>query len=361
MLESFHLGRSGALIESSWKEKISTAEKLMGQAPQRELRPELLGDRMRLDLQWNGENLGVFTAGRTFVPVEFPDTITPELARALEDFRALGCPLPKASLRFRAGLGELKGLWIDTANVEVKKLLDEGDWLSGLLERHWIVEVGQKRKAVYPVQGGGRMLRLDEAPALPWFPSFSNENAELPLLSHVSLFSQPGREVNRALIVAGLELLEEASHGKKMSWAEWGSGCGNLTAPFAMALGTEGWASESDPVAADCLSINAKEFFPGIATSPAFADGKPESLAAAGAREIWIVDPPRSGFPQLLGALRHAKPKPLWVLAYHCHEDGLKADTMALQDAGYKLHAWSGIDAFPATPHLEVASIWRLP
>ncbi|MBS1983941.1 MAG: hypothetical protein JST16_07190 [Bdellovibrionales bacterium] len=351
MLESFQVGRSAAFVDACWLEKNALALRALGQPSLRQMRPEVIGDRTRMDLQWNGQALGIFTPGRDFTPVRSPDTCSPTIAAMLTEFSESGFPLTVASLRFRSGLQGERGLWIDAANEDIKSLLDEKNWLMGRLERGWVVEIGQKRKHV------ARTLKLEPAPALCWLPSFDANNDEIPLRSHIALFSQPGPEVNRALIAAGFELLDEASL-EQCTWAEWGAGYGNLSAAFASRLGTRAWSSEVDEVASNLLAQNAQEFFAGVQTGRARAETSPAGFAAQA--QLWIVDPPRSGFAELFRTLVGAEQRPRHVLAYHCHSEGLTKDTHILREAGYKLLAWSSVDAFPATPHHEVISIWRL-
>lgn len=357
MLESFRLARSAALVDACWQEKTAATRRLLGQEALRLMRPEVIGDRTRFDVQWNGSDLGLFATGRSFVRLDEPDTPSPAILEMIADLRATPMPLKRASLRLRSGHDGSRGLWIDAANEDVKKLLDDGTWLATFLEKNWTLEIGQKHKAVARKGAGG--WGLEPATPKPWLASFDKNNDELPLLSLVSLFSQPGPEVNRSLIAAGFELCDE-SGALPSTWAEWGAGYGNLSAAFASQWGTSGWASEWDPRAAELLESNAKQFFPGVRTSRAAADDHDATSEREGmAASMWLLDPPRSGFGELLRGIPHLKTPPEWVLSYHCHAQGLERDTELLRAANYRLRAWSSVDAFPATPHHEVITLWR--
>lgn len=362
MNESFHLARSENLVTACLLEKLALSRRLLGKPELRSMTPEVIGDRARLDLQWKDGVLGVYAAHRTLRAVVDPDTANPAIAEMMRELLADPLPIGTASLRFRAGVGGIRGLWIDAANEDIKRILDEGKWATRQLAKGWTVEVGQKRKHIVRNDSKESGLGLAPAPALPWLPSFDLNNEEIPLLSHVALFSQPGPEVNRALIAAGFELLDEAGlHA--LPWAEWGAGYGNLSAAYASRLGaSKGWASEFDPSAAALLETNAREFCAGLRTSRASADDRSLESEEEGARaKLWIIDPPRSGFASLLMTLKDSATPPEWVLAYHCHHEGLAKDSEALKEAGYSLRAWSSVDAFPATPHHEVVSMWRRP
>lgn len=360
MLESFHLQRSEALINACWQEKTALTRRQLGLAPTRLMRPEVIGDRSRLDLLWNGKELGVYTPGRSFLRVDFPDTVSAGIARMMQDFLDSKCPLDRAGIRFRSGKDDLNGLWIDTANENIRKILESGTWLEGFLAKGWTLEIGQKRKQVVAVSGdSGRAVTL--APATPhcWLPSFDENNEEIPLESLVALFSQPGPEVNRALIATGFELLED-HHVGKVTWAEWGAGYGNLSAAYASKLGMQGWVSEFDPTAAELLEANAQKFFPKLKRERAAANDRDSATeTAAQNADLWLIDPPRSGFAELLWTLKELPQTPRWVMAYHCHHEGLSKDNQALKECSYSLKAWSSVDAFPATPHHEVISLWE--
>jgi len=355
MLASFFLQDYPGEIDALWREKNFLSSEILRQGPLRQLRPECIGDRSRLDLMWNGTQLGI--RGRSqgeesydFHPIHNPDSVNPLIAEMMKTFEERKPKLSLAQIRFRTGVGGIKGIWIDAANEQIKALLYEEKFLRSLMDDGWVVEMGQKHKAL--IQKEGR-LGLDLAPALNWLSSYDKNNAEIPLKSCISLFSQPGPETNRALIVAGFDLLDEA-HVKTLPWCEWGAGYGNLTAAYASRLGSEAWASELEPVAVSFLAQNAREFFPQVQTEEKIAVEVKENF------ELWLADPPRPGFPKLFTSLQNMTKKPKWVLLYHCHNAGLINDSRLLRDAGYDLFHWSSVDAFPATPHHEVIALWEL-
>jgi tRNA/tmRNA/rRNA uracil-C5-methylase (TrmA/RlmC/RlmD family) len=76
--------------------------------------------------------------------------------------------------------------------------------------------------------------------------------------------------------------------------------------------------------------------------------------------DLMLIDPPRSGFSDLLGSLPTLNTKPKWILALHCHKKGLLSDLPLIKSAGYRLLDWSATDIFPATPYQEHISLWSL-
>lgn len=357
MLESFHLGKNWEKIEDLWRQKNLISAEILGENPLRQMRPELIGDRRRLDLMWNGQALGI--RGRTradesfeFFPIEKPDTAPAEIHAMMEDWLEAKPALKLAQVRFRLGVQGERGLWLDIANLDIKNLLEESTFLRTLIEKNFIVEMGQKHKEVRLTDSGE--LEFAEATPRNWLASFDVHNQAIPLLATQSQFSQPGPEVNRALIATAFELLE-AQGVQVESWCEWGAGYGNLSAAFASKLGTtNAWSSEFEPHAARLLQINAEKFFPQVRVARQAAEGQnfPEA-------QLWLADPPRPGFPALFARLPSLAHKPQWILTFHCHQKGLISDCREIKNGGYELKHWSSVDAFPGTPHHEVISLWE--
>lgn len=358
MTEAFHLKENRSLIDAKWREKRLLASEVLGRDPDRSLQPDCTGDRLRLDLMWKEGHLGIRDANDGFTEIREPDSAHARIRGMMNLLVADPLPIARASLRFRYCVQEdLCGLWIDCSNEEIKGLKDEGEWLRrALTKRHWIVEAGQKGKE-FSLGSDGEII-FQEARPHAWLNSFDSNNDPVPLLSQVSLFSQPGHEVNRAMIACGFDLLETHLPSPPKSWAEFGSGYGNLTAAYASLYPeAKAWSSEIQAQAVDCLKINAQEFFPSVELQLTVA--KLEALNRK--TDLWILDPPRPGFPELLDGLG-ARPdlKPGHVLVYHCHSKGLIGDTARLKSLGYSLAGWSCVDAFPGTPYHEVISLWKL-
>lgn len=362
LLAPFYVSDNEALVASKWREKSLIASEILGFTPSRSLQPETLKDRVKLDLMYRDGMLGIRDRDDQFFEIKNPDTAALEIVEMMAEFLKNPPAVEKAQVRFRySKSGGHKGIWIDVSNVDIKKLKDEETWIRSYLAKGWIVEAGQKGKAfsiqVNEKNGPEGTLVFEEAPYLPWLDSFDANNDPIPLLSTINQFSQPGNEINRALIATGFELLYDYMDEIE-TWAEFGAGYGNLTAAFASLLdGRKAWTCEVQPQAVNCLNENAESYFPRVHQSHTAAklSWLPERA------DLWIIDPPRSGFPELFKELvDHPDKRPKFVLSYHCHSKGLLADTSLLKSMGYKLHDWSNVDAFPATPHHEVISLWKI-
>lgn len=359
MFASFQLEKHPDLVARELKTKLALASEIMGQSPLRVMAPELLFDRSRLDLMWNGEALGLRGPSDNIGGFEFftfpddVDTVDEQILNAIAVFKRDPPPLGLSQLRFRVSNSGQIGLWIDTANEEIKALMTERSWLTRSLERGWVIEAGQKRKEFIINESN---LSFFEARPQVWLPSFGLQGQEIPVESLIALFSQPGPEANRALISVLLDLADEHRLARSLRWVEWGAGVGNLSAPLFERFGASGAALEIEPAAVALLASNSERFFPGVSHDHGDAKHAPQLHAC----DLLVIDPPRSGFPELLQKIGTDKRKIPIILATHCHLKGLMSDSQILKSNGYKLQNWSFIDLFPATPHAENVSLWTL-
>ena len=268
-------------------------------------------------------------------------------------FVATQPPMGDAQVRFRIAPDGGRGLWIDLSRDGIQEMVLAGDWLAGLIDDGWIVELGQRGEEVVSGSEGPTLQ-----PAIPhaWLPAYSPQGEALPLECLVASFSQPGPLINRALVDAAGSLLD-AEGIDEASWCDWGAGYGNLTAWCARRLGPRGTALEADPRAFSLLQRNAARFFPGVS----LIHSRAESTDAPPTSDLWLIDPPRTGFAPLLARLPDLVQSPRHLLAFHCHEQGLESDAAALRAAAYQLQGWIAVNAFPGTDHLEIVSLWKSP
>lgn len=349
----------GALSASPFDEAVARAVVLLRRPPVACLSPAPRGGRSRMDLMWHEGRLGVRGPGAagawTFEPLGpgAREAAEPGVLVHLEAFVASAPPLGDTQVRVRCAPDGRAGLWLDLSRAGIAALLAEREWLSGRLAAGWTVEVGQRGEAVTLEHGAPAL-----GPITPhaWLPSWTPEGEPLALGCAVASFSQPGPAINRALLLASGRLLDAAGV-TTATWCEWGAGYGNLTAWLQRRLGPVGAALESDPRAVAFLRANALTHFPSVTVGQGVAGGsRPVDIPDA---EFWIIDPPRPGFAPLLRTLPARPRPPRGLLAWHCHERGLAADTRELAAAGYRLAAWIAVDAFPGTPFLEAVSLWE--
>jgi tRNA/tmRNA/rRNA uracil-C5-methylase (TrmA/RlmC/RlmD family) len=160
------------------------------------------------------------------------------------------------------------------------------------------------------------------------------------------------------MIAAGIDLLDSVSIPHQLKWMEWGAGCGNLSLAFCSRLGAQGISTELEGPAAHLLETNLKAFFPDRL---ALKKGALSRLERDWKSDLWLLDPPRSGFHQLVRQLHTVwgAPKPQWILLYSCHDKGLHADSGELRLAGFEVERYSLVDSFPGTPYVETISLWK--
>jgi tRNA/tmRNA/rRNA uracil-C5-methylase (TrmA/RlmC/RlmD family) len=322
----------------------------------------LIRDRTRMDLRWFKGQLGIQGAKKDsnfeseFFELKDPDTAHPGIIEMMTFFRNDPVPESLAQVRFRfhPESGN-SGIWLDTSNETIKLLLDDEAWIRRILKHGWVLEMGQKGKAV-TINTDGELEFKDSKP-LVWLDSYSFENEPIPLLSKISHFSQPGPEANRNLIAAAYDLLD-SFEVKTKSFAEFGAGYGNLTAALASAMKESSWASELDRDMSQSLEWNQKMFFSNVTVTQSKADSQVQQLNQF---DLCLIDPPRPGFSEFFAGLKKlTEGLPKYFLCCHCHTRGLLGDSQSLKSLSYKLLGWSSVDIFPATQHHEVLSLWEL-
>lgn len=363
MIESFFLANSADQIQKSWVEKNLLAAEIMGIDAHRKLRPELIGDRTRMDLMWFENKLGIRGPTKNndfkfdFFEMKNPDTAHPGIIEMMSFFRNDPLPESLAQIRFRFHpQSGNAGIWLDIANESIKNLLEEESWIRRLLKNNWSLEMGQKGKAATITDAGE--IEYQEAIPQPWMDSYTFENEPIELLSKIAHFSQPGPEANRNLIAAAYDLMDYFEV-KPKNFTEFGAGYGNLTAAIASGIKGSSWASELDRDMSLSLEINQKMYFKNVAVTQSKADSRIQKLQDF---DLCLIDPPRPGFADFFTGLKqlaaHSLPK--YFLCCHCHNRGLLSDSQSLKSLSYKLLGWSSVDIFPATLHHEVFSLWEL-
>lgn len=354
-MESYHLGAHPTQVAQWREQKYAEREQVLGKAALRQHAPDLIHARTRLDMMWNGECLGLrmrSESGMKFEPLESFDNASLKIIDLTKWF-AQTCPARcLISLRFREGFEGLQGIWLDAARVDLEAIkTTQAEWVREATSAGIHIEVGQRGEE-WVWDSNDARLKSTKAVLRPWLPSYPPGMAPLPLVATIASFTQPGPLANQTLIGAGHELLDQHAIANLASWGEWGAGNGNLSAAFAPRLGAQnGWISEPDPRSFAALAHNHAAFFAEaeIVRTAAMAAPKPFDL--------WLLDPPRSGFASLIAKLDEDT-RPRAILIYHCALEGLVADQAALQEKGYKLRDWIFCDIFPGSAHAEAVSLW---
>jgi len=188
-------------------------------------------------------------------------------------------------------------------------------------------------------------------------------------------FTQVNPHINRALVGRALRLLDVQSHERVIDWF---CGLGNFTLPLATrareVLGIEG----SDALVARATD-NLQHNRPALPTRGALAATRfvardlfemtPAMLAADGAAEKWLVDPPREGAFALAKALAElnqqgeARPDgwspPRRIVYVSCNPSTLARDAgLLVHHAGYRCSAAGVVNMFPHTAHVESIAVF---
>jgi 23S rRNA (uracil1939-C5)-methyltransferase len=183
-------------------------------------------------------------------------------------------------------------------------------------------------------------------------------------------FTQVNPHINRVLVTRALRLLDARPDERVIDWF---CGLGNFTLPIATmareVLGIEG---------SEALVQRSREnaLVNGVAAKAAFEarnlfELTPAELAAFGAADKWLVDPPREGAFALAKALAdlHADPAlapgyiaPKRIVYVSCNPATLARDAgLLVHQAGYRCVAAGAVNMFPHTAHVESMAVFERP
>ena len=283
--------------------------------------------------------------------------LSPRLAEWFKDFRQFAPRVERGSVRLRVSPSGERGAWLDLANVDVKRLLDERAPLEDLLDQGAVVEIGQRRKRLVRREDGA--LKLADPVLLPWFETYLGEvEAPAPLYGYVGGFTQPGFAANRALV---REAMRTFATARARATLEFGSGNGNFTLPLA-ATGTRVVACEIDAPACEALARSAAEN--GLTERIELQRGDFHAKAQASFEDVDCVfaDPPRSGLKRFLDPLERTarERRPRGFVYVSCFPESFADDSARLQAFGYELARLTIVDQFPQSPHFETVAAFEL-
>ncbi len=180
-------------------------------------------------------------------------------------------------------------------------------------------------------------------------------------------FTQVNPHINRVLVTRALRLLEARADERVIDWF---CGLGNFTLPLATqareVLGIEG---------SETLVQRSREnaALNGVAAKTSFEarnlfELTPADLAAFGAADKWLVDPPREGAFALAKALAdlHADASlalgyvaPRRIVYVSCNPATLARDAgLLVHQAGYRCSLAGAVNMFPHTAHVESMAVF---
>jgi 23S rRNA (uracil1939-C5)-methyltransferase len=176
-------------------------------------------------------------------------------------------------------------------------------------------------------------------------------------------FTQVNPHINRVLVQRALSLLAPRRDERVIDWF---CGLGNFTLPMATlageVLGIEG--SETLVARARDNARRADLVRATFATRDLFAL-TPETLAADGPAQRWLIDPPREGAFALAKAAAElvqvgsAWTPPERIVYVSCNPATLARDAgLLVHQAGYRCTAAGVVNMFPHTAHVESIAVF---
>lgn len=306
-----------------------------------------LGLRVRSDLILKDGKIGFYKTGvRELLDVESCVQMDRRLQEFYKDFRK---NLPEiegaGSVRLRISPAGDRGAWLDFANLDVKRVLEEKKWIQWLFEMAF-VEIGQRKKKVIFKNGEPK---LGDPQLHSWFETY-NSGGAIALYGLVGGFSQPSFKANKILVETVLAAAKKSATDR---WVELFCGNGN----FSAALASEGLsvvAVENDFWALEGLDRTIKENKLNIEIRKIDLYSK-KAFDELILGEGLLVDPPRSGLGIVLEKLSHLGPneRPKNLIYVSCYEESLKNDTARLLEMGYEISEVTGVDQFTFSPLCE--------
>ncbi len=170
-------------------------------------------------------------------------------------------------------------------------------------------------------------------------------------------FTQVNPDINRMLVRRAMALLEPRA-GERI--ADMFCGLGNFSLPIAtrgaIVVGVEG-----SPALVEKATHNA--VINGLAERTRFVaadlvEAGRETLKTAGAFDKMLIDPPREGAAELVGAL--GEPMPARIVYVSCNPATLARDAAILHfEKGYRLRGAGVANMFPHTSHIESIALFE--
>ncbi|HWU43606.1 MAG TPA: hypothetical protein VN132_09220 [Bdellovibrio sp.] len=316
------------------------------------------GLRDRLDFSLQGGRLGLYAKdAHDIVDIETCAQLSPDLQAWLTDFRKYHWPVDKGSVRLRVGPQGQRGVWLDFANVDIKKILDEQTLLRRLQEEAF-VEIGQRRKI--PVWDEAELkFKLNDPELHVWFNTWMDDEA-VNLFCHVASFTQPSLQANKIIAKTLSSWIQQYSSPRLL---EFGSGIGNLTLP-AVTSAASLLACEIDALSLQGLE-KTLQMLPESQQSQAEkitiyrGDFQLKILQDFSKFDGILANPPRSGLLNFLNPLEELKPaqRPSFFIYMSCFPETMVLDLVKLKNAGYQIKEAVLLDQFPQTTHFEVLTL----
>ncbi len=275
---------------------------------------------------------GISVTNKKLIDLQTCFQLEPKLNVAFQDLKKIKWPFKKGSVRLRISPNQELGLWLDLANIDIKNMLVEKNFLREL-SRKYFIEIGQKKKALDINSFELPQLKLTDPIAKKWFQTKST-----PLLSYVSSFTQPTWLTADLITDTLLEWIMPLKIDNEV--IEYGCGVGQFTVPlleknFSLNV------FENDQLALECLKVNTDKYTKNLHINVPTDNKKIDFI---------IINPPRSGIKEFSKTIMLHKAKALVYIS--CYPESMIQDLELLKTV-YKLTRVAIIDQFPQTNHYE--------
>jgi 23S rRNA (uracil1939-C5)-methyltransferase len=292
--------------------------------------------RTRFDFTIENQKMGLYgkdpEQNKKLIDLSTCSQLDPDLNNAFKNLKTVIWPFEKGSVRLRISPEKKLGIWLDLANIDIKKMLLEKMFLMKL-SKTFFVEIGQKRKALDLNSFNLPQLKLTDPIPQPWF-----QTQNTVLYSYVSSFTQPSWHTADLISENVIQWISELNIQHKI--IEYGSGIGQFSLPL-LKNNHRLHIFETDLLAIDCLRINTEKYKNQVQINDHIEDIPIDLI---------LVNPPRSGLTNFVKTIMLHRPEN--IIYVSCYPDSMMTDLNILLN-DYKITKVSLIDQFPQTLHYE--------
>lgn len=312
-----------------------------------EIASEGLRHRADFSVQYNsaiGKHIfGFYDNSKKLMQIDICRQFSPELLEVYREFTAIK-PIyrqnfiDKMSVRLRVSPDGKKFCWLDLSNINIKNLLDDGAYLNMLLQKNYVIEIGQKRKIVSQIKN---CLKLSEPQEHNIFKTKS-----FMLSGYVSSFTQPSWISGDVLTDI---ILDWCKSTKAKTAIEFGSGLGQFTLPL-LNSGIQMDCYEIDSEATKLLEKNAQAYSLEKNLKCYTGDFHRQAIDVVHNFDFALVNPARSGLKKFADELLTVAPKNIMYVS--CYPESMITD-LATLTKNYTIKQIKIVDQFPQTKHFE--------
>ena len=277
------------------------------------------------------------------LPVQTCPQLIMDLQNFLSDLQKISIPIKKGSARIRIGKDNLRGIWLDFANTDIKNLLEEKTTLTELQKICDLVEIGQKRKIL-----NTETMKLKDPEFHPWFKTW-HQGKEVWLYQHIGSFTQASKKSNQIITHLIAQSVEQ-SNAKVV--VEFGSGFGNLTIP-CLSEKREIHCYEFEISSQRAIEKTLHEYnLNHYSIQYHIGDFQNTIPQLPLNTDLLLVNPPRSGLKKFADLAKTDNLKNIIYMS--CYPKSFIEDCQVFERHGFKIKGIDLVDQFPQTEHIEL-------